>query len=180
MVTFLSHGEFYPVWLSTEEQLRRVAEAFTQASFVEKSLGRYRLPPGTAHARSLFMSWMRLPIAYVSQGRLTITNTALRFRAAPPQLFGWQVLEVDSTLTFELTPNDIQSVETYTFPSAAARLRLPGLQFTRVRITQPGLAPDFLICVGRRVGIPRIRSRSLELRAALESFSRAALAKPTA
>jgi hypothetical protein len=177
MATFLSEGEFSPVWLSTEEQLRRLADVFTQASFVEKTLGRYRVPPGTAHARGLFMSWMRVPIVYVAQGRLTITNTALRFRATPPQMVGWQVLEVDSTLTFELTPKDIQSVEPFTFPSPVGRLF--DLSFTRIRTTKPGLAPDFLICVGGRVRIPRIRARSLELRAGIESFRQAALSDRT-
>jgi hypothetical protein len=120
---------------------------------------------------------MRIPIVYVAQGRLTITNSALRFRAAPPQMFGWQVLEVDSTLTFELTPRDIESVEPFTFPSPVARLF--DLPFTRVRTTKPGLAPDFLMCVGGRVRIPRIRARSLELRAGLESFRHAAIAERT-
>jgi hypothetical protein len=176
-VTFLSAGEFFPVWLSTEEQLRRLVDVFTQASVVEKTLGRYSFPPGTPHARGVFMSWMRIPIVYIAQGRLTITNTALRFRAAPPQMLGWQVLEVDSTITFELTPRDIQSVEPFTFPSPVARLF--DLPFTRVRTTKPGLAPDFLMCVGGRVRVPRIRSQSVDLRAALESFSHAALAEPT-
>jgi len=177
MISFLSAGDFFPVWLSTEEQLRRLADVFAQASVVEKMLGRYRIPPGTAHARGLLMSWMRVPIVYVAQGRLTITPTAVRFRATPPQMFGWQALDVDSTLTFELTPNDIQSVEPFTFPSPVARLF--DLPFTRVQITKPGLAPDFLICVGGRVGIPRIRARSLELRAGLETFRRAALTERT-
>jgi hypothetical protein len=100
-----------------------------------------------------------------------MTGAALRFRAAPPHVFGWAVREVDSTLTFELTPSDIHSVEPFSFPSPVARLF--DLPFTRVRTTKPGLAHDFLVCVGGRVLMPRIRARSLELRAALESFSAA-------
>jgi hypothetical protein len=86
-------------------------------------------------------------------------------------VFGWAVREVDSTLTFELTPSDIRSVEPFSFPSPVARLF--DLPFTRVRTTKLGLAHDFLVCVGGRVLMPRIRARSLELRAALESFSAA-------
>ncbi|HKW12723.1 MAG TPA: hypothetical protein VJO33_20210 [Gemmatimonadaceae bacterium] len=163
--------EFSPVWLSTEEQLRRLADAYTHASLLRKFSGRYPLPSGTAHLRGLLMPWMQIPIVYVAHGRIMFANT-LRFRATPPRVFGWQVRDVDHTLTFELTPSEIQTVEPFTFPSPVARLF--DLPFTRVRTTKPGLAHDFLICVGGRVLIPRIRARSLELRAALESFSHAA------
>ena len=168
--------EFSPVWLSTEEQLRRLAEAYTQASVVQKSLGRFPLPSGTAHLQGWLMPWARVAIVYVAQGRLTIANTVLRFRAAPPRMFGWHVREVDSTLTFELTPQDIRTVEPFPLESPVARLF--DLPLTRVRTTKPGLAQDFLVCVGGRVLIPRIRARSLELRAALESFGHAALTEP--
>lgn len=153
--------EFSPVWLSTEEQLRRLADAYTQASLPQKLSGRYPLPSATAHLRGLLMPWMQIPIVYVSHGRLTIANT-LRFRATPPRVFGWRVRDVDSTLTFELTPSDIRTVEPFTFPSPVARLF--DLPFTRVRTTKPGLAHEFLICAGGRVLIPRIRAQSLELR----------------
>lgn len=168
--------EFSPVWLSTEEQLHRLADAYTQASLVRKSLGRFRFPSGTAHLRGLLMPWARIPIVFVAQGSLTIADTALRFRATPPSVFGWQVQEVDATLTFELTPRDVEMVEPFTFPSPVARLF--DLPFTRVRTTKPGLAHDFLVCVGGRVLIPRIRARSLELRAAVAAFGHAAVSKP--
>jgi len=168
---------FSPVWLSTEEQLRRLADAYTQASLLRKSLGRFRLPSGTAHLRGVLMPWARVATVYVAEGHLTIAKPTLRFRAAPPQVFGWQVEGVDNTLTLELTPRDIRSVEPFTFPSPVARLF--DLPLTRVRTTKPGVANDFLICVGGRVLIPYIRARSLELRAALESFAHAALAEPT-
>ncbi|MGH9888383.1 MAG: hypothetical protein ACREBE_22805, partial [bacterium] len=106
--------EFSPVWLSTEEQLRRLADAYTQASLLRKAVGRFRFPAGTAHLDGVLMPWSRVPIVYVAEGRMSIANTALHFRAAPPQVFGWRVLEVDSTLRIELTPNDIQSVEPFT------------------------------------------------------------------
>ena len=147
--------EFSSVWVSSEEQLRRLADAYTQASLLRKSVGNFRLPPGTAHFRGLLMPWMRVAVIYVAEGHLTITNSTLRFRAVQPRVFGWQVREVDSTLTFELTPTDIQTVEPSPFPSPVARLF--DLPLTRVRTTRPGLAGDFLICVGGRVRIPRIR-----------------------
>ena len=165
--------EFSPVWVSSEEQLQRLADAYTQASPLRKAIGTFRLPPGTAHLRGRLMPWMRAAIVYVAQGRLTIANSTLRFRAAQPHVFGWQVREVDSSLAFELTPTDIRTVEPFPFPSPVARFF--DLPLTRVRTTKPGLAGDFLICVGGRVRIRRIRDRSLELRSALESFHRAAL-----
>lgn len=165
--------EFSPVWVSSQEQLRRLADAYTQASALRKSLGNFRLPPGTAHLRGVLMPWMRAPIVYVAQGRLTIANATLRFRAVQPDVFGWRVMEVDSSLTFELTPTDIRTVEPFPLQSPVARSF--DLPLTRVQTTKPGLAGDFLICVGGRVRIPRIRARSLELRTALESFHRAAL-----
>ena len=127
--------------------------------------------------RGLFMSWMCVPIVFVAQGRLTVTNTTLRFRATPPQLIGWQLLDVESTLTFELTPNDIVSVEPFSFPSPVGRLF--DLPFTRIRTTKAGLAPELLMCIGGRVRARRIRERSFELRATLESFSHAALPERT-
>ena len=165
--------EFSPVWISTEQQLRRLADAYTQATVVQKLLGRYRLPPGTAHLQGLFMPWARVPIVYVAQGPLSMDNVALRFRATSALLFGWRVREVDSTLTLELTPTDIQSVEPFTFDSPVARLF--DLPFTRVRTSKTGIARDFLLCVGGRVLLPRIRARSLELRAKLEAFGRTAV-----
>src|SRR5262245_26692927 len=128
------------------------------------------MPAGTAHVRGVVMPWARAPIVYLAQGRLTIAATAVRFRAAPPAVFGWQVLNVDSTLSFELAPGDIQTLEPFAFSSPVARLF--DLPFTRLRTTKLGFAHEFLVCVGGRVLMPRIRTRSLELRAALESFAR--------
>jgi hypothetical protein len=59
--------EFSPVWLSTEEQLRRLTEAYTEASVVQKSLGRFRLPSGTAHLQGWLMPWARVAIVYVAR-----------------------------------------------------------------------------------------------------------------
>src|SRR5262245_23682561 len=133
--------EFSPVWISTEEQLRRLADAYTHASLAQKALGRFHFPAGTAHIRGLLMPWMRMPIIFVAQGRLTIANGALRFRATPPRLFGWQVREVDSTLTFELTPSDVRAVEPFAFASPVGQLF--DLPLTRVRTTKHGPVNDF-------------------------------------
>ncbi len=164
--------EFSPVWLSTEEQLHRLADSYAHASVGQKLLGRFRFPAGTAHLRGVIMPWARAAIVYLAQGRLTIDNSALCFQAAAPRVFGWLVRDVDTTLRFEFTPRDIQTVEPFAFASPVARLF--DLPLTRVRTAKPGLAHDFLVCVGGRVLIPRIRARSLELRAALELFARAA------
>lgn len=67
-------------------------------------------------------------------------------------------------------------MEPFIFPSPVARLF--DLPLTRVRTTKPDLAGDFLICVGGRVRIPRIRARRLVRRTELESFHRAALTAP--
>lgn len=168
--------EFSPVWVSSQEQLNRLADAYAKASLLQKSLGTFRLPPGTAHIRGLLMPWMRAAIVYVAQGHLTMAATTLRFRAVQPRVFGWQVRDVDSSLTFELTPTDIRAIEPFPFPSPVVRFF--DIPLTRVRTTKPGLAGDFLICVGGRVRMPRIRARSLELRAALESFHRTGLTSP--
>src|SRR5215475_8910707 len=102
---------FSRVWLSTEEQLHRLADAYTQASLIRKSIGRFQFPSDTAHLQSLVMPWARVPLAYVAQGRLTFDHTAVSFRAEPPRQPGWQVREVYSDLAFELAPSDIRTVE---------------------------------------------------------------------
>jgi hypothetical protein len=59
------------------------------------------------------------------------------------------------------------------FESATLTAKLLGrfdLPFTRVRTSKPSPIDDFLLCVGGKIAIPRIRSRSRELRASLVSW----------
>ena len=155
---------FAPVWISTDEQLDRLQRAVANASLTTRLLGTYALPEGTAHLRGFFMPWMRMPVVLVSAGRATLTGSRFSFTAEPFRAFGWSVQNVRDDVAFAVNlasatiePADVRS------PFA----RLFDIPFTRVRTEEPGLAGNFLVCVGGRVSMPRIRSRSLELRTAL-------------
>lgn len=155
---------FAPIWISTDEQLDRLQHSFANASTATRLLGTYEFPEGTAHVRGRFMPWVRAPLVFIAAGEATIAGSRFGFAAKPYRVPGWHVRAVQDDLMYEvdLAMADIEPAE---FHSPFARMF--DIPFTRVRTSQPGLRGNFLICVGGRFSLPKIRARSIELRAAL-------------
>lgn len=161
--------EYSPVWISTAEQLDRLDAAYRAATLPGKLLGTFALPEGTSHLRGLLMPWLRLPLVFVAQGRLSLEGGRLAFAPTPFRPLGWLVRGVQHDLRWEIGPNEVAAVEPADFSSPVARLF--DLPFTQVRTARPGLQGEFLLCVGGRFSTPKVRARSLELRRALQAFA---------
>ena len=155
---------FAHIWVSTDEQLDRLQHSFASASVLTKLLGLYAFPEETAHMRGHFMPWVRAPLVFIAVGEATIAGSRFGFAAKPYHVPAWHVRAVRGDLMSEvdLARADIEPAE---FHSPFARMF--DIPFTRVRTDQPGLRGNFLVCVGGRFSLPKIRARSIELRAAL-------------
>lgn len=157
------------VWISSEAQLRALAEAYGRASLFSRLLGRFSFPEGTAHLRGVLMPWMRAPLVYTSQGALTVSSDHVAFRAHRPFIFGTVLKGVNEALAFDLTREDVIAVEEYRFSSPfAAFFDIP---FTRVRTRLTSAAADFLICAASLVSPASTRARSAALRSDLLRFA---------
>lgn len=160
--------EFAPVWVSTAEQLSHLEMTYREASLPAKLLGRYTMPDGTAHLRGVLMPWMRVPIVFLAQGRLTVAGDRMTFASTPLRAPGWFVHGVDPGMHWQLSRAELETVEPMSFSSPFAKFF--DIPFTRIRSSRPGLLGDFLVCVGGRFSMPKVRARSLDLRLALQRF----------
>jgi hypothetical protein len=161
-------NDFSPVWISTAEQLARLEASYRSASLLAKLLGRFAFPEGTAHVRGIVMPWARVPLVAIAQGRLTVAGDRLTFAATPLRVPGWLVRGMHD-LHWELGRADVVAVDPADFASPFARMF--DIPFTRLRTRRPGLLSEFLVCVGGRFLMPKIRARSLDLRQALHAFA---------
>jgi hypothetical protein len=159
---------FSPVWFSTDRQLATLVQVFESATLTAKLLGRFDIPADRASIQSVLMPWSRAPLAPQAQGAVTLNARSLAFRPTPFRIFGWRVHSPMKDISFDLSPSDVVAIEPADFRSPV--MRAFDLPFTRVRTSKPGPIADFLLCVGGKIAIPRIRSRSRELRASLVSW----------
>jgi len=155
---------FAPLWLTTDEQLDRFQRSLANASLMTKLLGTYPLPEGTAHLRGVLIPWARVPVVIVSAGEATLAGSRFSYSPRPFRAFGWSARGLQDRLAFEVDLRGA-TVDPADFQSPFARMF--NMPFTRVRTGQAGVAGNFLVCIGGRLSMSRIRSRSLELRAAL-------------
>ena len=145
-----------------------VIEAYRRASWATRLIGSYDLPNESPHARGIFIRWARPPLIFVAQGSLTVDQNAVAFSPRPRQIFGWRMYGVQSDLSFRYADSELVAV-------GPADKQLPvahffDIPFTRIRTAHAPPFDDFLLCVGGRVAMPRIRKRSLELRHELLSL----------
>jgi hypothetical protein len=156
---------FAPVWFSTDRQLAALAQSYESATMISKLLGRFDLPEDCASLRGILTPWARIPLALQAQGAITLNERLLSFRPAPFRAFGWRTRGLRNDLSFDLSPSDVVAIEPTDFASSV--MRAFDLPFTRVRISKGSPTDNFLLCVGGRIAIPRIRARSRELRESL-------------
>jgi hypothetical protein len=159
---------FSPVWFSTDRQLAALVQVFKSATLTAKLLGRFDIPADCASIQSVFTPWARAPLAPQAQGAVTLNERSLAFRPTSFRLFGWRVHSPMKDISFDLAPSDVVAIEPADFHSPV--MRAFDLPFTRVRTSKPSPIDDFLLCVGGKIAIPRIRSRSRALRASLVSW----------
>ena len=142
-----------------------LVSAYRSASLVTKLTGRYDVTDDVASLRGILMPWMRMPLVLVAQGELSITESGMSFRPVPYRLFGWIARSPHKNLSFALSRRDVLSVEAVDFSSPV--MRFFDLPFTRIRTVAPTPLNNFLLCVGGRIVMPRIRARSQKLRQSL-------------
>jgi hypothetical protein len=146
------------VWLSTDAQLSTVVENYRRASLGTKLLGTYKFRNDAAHARGLLMPWIRVPLLFLSEGALAVTEHSIVFAGQRHRMFGWRMVGVRSDLQFEHSVSEITSVEVVDFSSPVAKLF--NIPFTRVRTDRAAPFDDFLLCVGGRISIPPFAHRA--------------------
>lgn len=161
---------FHPVWFSTDAQVAALTAAYRDASWSTKLLGTFDLPEGVAHLRGRLMPWMRMPLVCVAEGTLEVSDRAVAFSLTEMRLFGWALHGLRTDVAFQLPVSAIAAVEPADVSSPVVRFF--NIPFTRLRTTRPPPLDNFLLCVGGRIAMPRIRERSIELRRTLGSLIR--------
>jgi hypothetical protein len=153
---------FSPVWFSTDRQLAALAQSWESATMISKLLGRFETPADCASLHGAIMPWTRVPLGLQAQGVLSLNKMSFSFRQTPYRVFGWRVHSPVKDLAFDLFPNDVSAIEPADFHSPV--MRTFDVPFTRVRTSKPSPIDNFLLCIGGRISMPRIRSRSQDLR----------------
>jgi hypothetical protein len=153
---------FSPVWFSTDRQLAALAQSWESATMTSKLLGRFETPADCASLHGIIMPWVRVPSGLQAEGVMGLNQMSLSFRQEPYRVFGWRLHSPLKDLSFDLFPNDVSAIEAADFRSPV--MRTFDVPFTRVRTSKPSPIDNFLLCVGGRISMPRIRSRSRDLR----------------
>jgi hypothetical protein len=164
-------SEFARTWISTEEQLRVLADSYQGASMLRKLAGAFEFPSSAAHLQGWFMPWMRSPTVFTAVGHLVIGETRIQFRPAAPKLLGWRLRNIDRTLVFDIAATEITAADAYAFKSPFSKMF--DLPFTRLKTSKPGILADFLLCIGHPLSPPTVRVRSLALQVELQRFGSA-------
>ena len=163
-------NSYAPVWFSTDRQMEALISAYKAASLGAKMAGRFAVPNDAASLRGVLAPWMRVPLVLMAQGELSINESEVSFRSKPHRAFGWSVRSPHKNLSFRLAREEILAIEPSDFTSPV--MPIFDLPFTRVQTTAEAPLNNFLLCVGGRIAIPRIRARSQELRQHLLSWHR--------
>jgi hypothetical protein len=152
---------YAPVWFSSDRQMTALLQSFASATMTSKLLGRFKVPDDSPYLQHVLMPWHRLPIVLQAQGVVDLGETSLTFRPKPYRLLGHRVRNTLKDLSFDLHPTDVNAIEPADFRSPVSRIL--DLPFTRIRTSRPSPIDNFLLCVGGKIALPRIQSRSLEL-----------------
>jgi len=156
---------FDTVWLSTDAQFAAFDEAFRNASWFARAIGRYPVRPGAAYTTMLFQPWTRIPLVLVSAGRFDIVEGRASFAASSRAGLRRNVL---TDLAFALTPPEIRSLEAHLQNSPVNPAF--NLTWTHVETTREPPLDSFYLSVGGRnaFAMGRYRREGLALREALQ------------
>jgi hypothetical protein len=156
---------FETVWFSTDAQFAAFDEAFRNASWFQKAVGRYPIRAGAAYTAMILQPWTKIPIVLVAAGSLNIAYG----RAAFASRAGWSMRRnVRTDLAFSLAASEMTSLEAHLRRSPVD----PAfeLTWTHVETTREPPLDNFYLCVGGRnaLAMGRYRRQGLALREALQ------------
>ena len=156
---------YSPVWFTNDKQIEALFCSYESASLLSKIAGRFAFSSDVAHLRGLLAPWMRVPLVLLAQGSLVIGPTELTFHTEPYKAFGWIVRSSYKDLSFAVQRSEVLSVLPADTKSPV--MRVFDLPFTRIRTSRQAPLDNFLVCVGGRIAISRIRAKSRALRESL-------------
>ncbi len=159
---------FEPIWFSSDHQLNALVSAYQSASLLTKLTGCFRMKEDCASLHGLFFPWMRMPLGFVSQGKLSIRAREISYSSVDFRAFGWRTKGLKNDLSFSLTQSDVLAIEPYDFQSPV--MGAFDMPFTRIRTSLQGPLDEFLLCVGGQFNLPRMHARSRELRESLKQW----------
>jgi hypothetical protein len=155
---------FDTVWFSTDAQFAAFDEAFRNASWFARAIGRYPVRRGAAYT-TMLLPWIRIPIVLVAAGRFDIAEGRASFAAGRRAGARRNVL---TNLAFVLTPPEIKSLEAHLQKSPVDPAF--SLTWTHVETTREPPLDSFYLSVGGRnaFAMGRYRREGLALREALQ------------
>jgi hypothetical protein len=166
----MTNTTYTPIWISTDQQIAALTMAHQTASITSKLIGKYQLPGDAAFLQGIVAPWMRLPVVMIAQGTLNISDTSISYEPKKYRAFGWSFKSSYENIPFKLSLEDVFSIEPADVKSPV--LSMFDIPFTRIKTREKSPLNNVLLCVGGRISMPRIRSRSHELRQNLLSWHR--------
>lgn len=163
---------FEPVWISTDEHMKKLYAIYKQASTLDKILGIYNLPPNFPQAQMVqgllpFFN-RKVPIVAIASGLGEIGDTEFSFQSKPFHIFG-SITKNLMDLEFKLSKDEL--IEVTHAKADSPIIQYYSTPFTRVRTTREGLLSNFLVCVGGRgPSMKEVNAKSSELFRGLESL----------
>ena len=164
---------FKPVWVSSIKHLESFEESYQQTPLFRRVLGTYALPENFPYLQGIVGIPPRTPLVMFASGSLDISTDGLQFHSHPFRLPLNVIRNLSTDLEFQITADDIQSIETYEFASPA--LEYYNMQFVRVHTSHDNELSDILLYVGGTGPfMKKIRKQNEELLAAIsETFPNA-------
>jgi hypothetical protein len=157
--------EVEPAWIATDEHLEAFARIkASRPMWLVMFLG-YKMPPDMP---AILIGWRAVPLVHFSSGVLTVRDRGFEFAARDPSTNTMHYRGLRNDLTFEITREQIISVERDAGLKIARYFQPP---FLRVRTTAQGWLSNFLVCAGGRgPSMKHIRERTDELYEALSGL----------
>ena len=163
---------FQPVWISTDEHLKKFYAIYNQASILGKMFGVYSLPANYPYVHmfwGIFPIILKVPVVTIASGIGKIDDAKFLFQSKPFNPFGSTTKNL-LDLEFDLDANELTQV-TRTKGAESPLVQSYSIPFIRVQTKRDGLLNNFLVCVGG-VGpsLKKINARSYELFQNLEKL----------
>jgi hypothetical protein len=157
----VNDNSYSPVWITNDRQLDGLVFAYKSSSLLSKLAGRLEVSDDLTTLRGLLMPWMRMPTVMIAQGELSLGVGDMAFRPGTYKSFGWRIRGPYERLSFDLRREDVVSIEVTDFKSPV--MRAFDFTFARIRTTRSSPIDNFLVCVGGRLSMSRIRKNTQEM-----------------
>lgn len=158
--------QFKNAWISSKQHFMTLAEIYRNSSLLRKTTCIFPIPEGFPHLRML-LGICRAPAAFTALGIIELGNDLLRFESTPAPMIQHKLRNIDSSLTFEISRNQIGSVTRYT--GSSPFMKHFDIPFIQVNCDASIMQGEFLLCVGGwRMGM--LKSKTDELYNHLRSW----------